>query len=340
MPGVYHGSARWQDFDNDGSLDFLLCGATGNPYNEQPVTKVFRNDGSGSFTQVADLVGVYYGEAVWCDINNDGFPDIIESGSSGNELNRDITTNVYKNQGDGTFLQLSGHMLPPATGSSLGCGDYDNDGYMDILMIGSLDTNFYIPETKLYRNNGDDTFTPENDLAFPGLGYGDVAWADYDQDGFLDVLVAGANAYGGRNCMVYRSTGGTTPNTAPGGPENLQANSDGDLIVFSWEEAFDEITPQPCLTYNLRIGTTPGGCEIMAPLSQPGGQTLNTRSQETWARKMNFPSNFHQALIIGQYKLLTMAGWEVRLSLISLLLLFLSQQKHGFRSVRILWLII
>ena len=83
-------------------------------------------------------------------------------------------------------------------------GDYDNDGDLDILLAGY--NNSVVPISIVYRNDGGGVFT-DIGAALTGVFWGSVtAWGDYDNDGRLDILLAG---YDGYNFVtkVYRSGG-------------------------------------------------------------------------------------------------------------------------------------
>ena len=133
--------------------------------------------------------------ACWLDYNNDGYMDLyLVNGASLERLQGDPhsarTRNyLYRNNGDGTFTDVTEAVGVPGTGWGFGCVavDYDNDGYTDLFI-----TNFGL--NVLYHNNGNGTFTDVTTRA--GVGGGNVwhtgaAFADYDADGFLDLYVAG-----------------------------------------------------------------------------------------------------------------------------------------------------
>ena len=134
------------------------------------------------------------GGAAFLDYNNDGFQDIYfvngtdlpplaEGRSDGVELPRNA---LYRNNGDGTFTDVTMAARVADTGYGMGCavGDYDNDGFPDLYV-----TNF--GANVFFRNNGDGTFTNVT----KGTGTGDARWGascafvDYDNDGFLDLYV-------------------------------------------------------------------------------------------------------------------------------------------------------
>jgi hypothetical protein len=141
------------------------------------------------------LVDVNGEGGCFLDYNNDGYQDIfLVNGSSRQSEARHQLPHDYllRNNGDGTFTDVTAQAHVAATGWQSGCavGDYNNDGFADIYITS------YGPN-KLYRNNGDGTFTEIADAAgvsdphwgFPKWSMG-AAWGDYDNDGRLDLYVA------------------------------------------------------------------------------------------------------------------------------------------------------
>ena len=195
------GSA-WGDYDNDGDLDIVAVGTY------QPHV-LYRNNGDGTFTNVADQAGIADPRGGWgslfADYNNDGYPDlyITRGGWSGAAENT-----LYRNNGDGTFTDVT-HTAGVADPQSSFCAawaDYDNDGYIDLYIangvIGDGAANV------LYRNNGDGTFTNTAEIAGvanTGNSLG-TAWGDYDKDGHIDLHVVN---YGQSN-VLYRNNGDGT----------------------------------------------------------------------------------------------------------------------------------
>ena len=195
------GSA-WGDYDNDGDLDIVAVGTY------QPHV-LYRNNGDGTFTDVAAQAGVADPRGGWgslfADYNNDGYPDlyITRGGWSGAAENT-----LYRNNGDGTFTDVT-HTAGVADPQSSFCAawaDYDNDGYIDLYIangvIGDGAANV------LYHNNGDGTFTNTAEaagVANTGNSLG-TAWGDYDKDGYIDLHVIN---YGQSN-VLYRNNGDGT----------------------------------------------------------------------------------------------------------------------------------
>jgi hypothetical protein len=179
LTGVSQGSVAWGDYDNDGDLDILLTG--------NGISKIYQNNGNDSFSDInAGLTGVTNSSAAWGDYDNDGDLDILLTGESGSE----VISKIYKNNGSDSFADI-GAGLPGVRWCSVAWGDYDNDGDLDILLTGQLGelNPGYI--SKIYKNNGNGSFTN----IYAGLTEiwtgGSTAWGDYDNDGDLDIILTG-----------------------------------------------------------------------------------------------------------------------------------------------------
>ncbi|MBI3193607.1 MAG: VCBS repeat-containing protein, partial [Ignavibacteriae bacterium] len=201
LTGVDNGSADWGDYDNDGDLDVLL---TGN--NAVIISKIYQNTGSG-FTEVfaGSLTGVGYGSSVaWGDYDNDGDLDILLTGQTTADFSGSISK-IYQNTGS-SFTEVFAGSLTGVFNSSVDWGDYDNDGDLDILLTGR--DNALVSISKIYQNIGSG-FAEVFAGSLAGVSYSSVKWGDYDNDGDLDILMAGYY-YEGYNhyiSKIYQNTG-------------------------------------------------------------------------------------------------------------------------------------
>jgi len=210
------------DYDNDGWLDIFLVNGTrleGFPTGKEPISRLFKNNRDGTFTDVTLKAGV--GHAGWgqgvCigDYDNDGYEDLFVT-----YFGRNI---LYHNNGDGTFTNVSEKAGIAGKGNrwNTGCAfvDYDRDGKLDLFVANYIDVDLAtapVPESGpclykgvmvacgppglnggkniLYHNNGDGTFTDVSETSgilqtsgTYGLG---VLTADFDNDGWPDIYVA------------------------------------------------------------------------------------------------------------------------------------------------------
>lgn len=201
--GYYGLAAAWGDYDNDGDLDLFAA-------NDNSPNRLYRNNGDGTFTDVAVEVGVAFSEdgreqscmgVEFEDLDNDGWLDLMVTNFS------DDYNTLYRNSGKGYFTDDS-HRAGLVGGTwrdlSWGVGFYDfnNDGYKDVFVAnghiypqvdrGKLNTS-YRQRNKLYLNTGGPRLENIGAQAGPGLeeakSFRGAAFADFDNDGHIDIAV-------------------------------------------------------------------------------------------------------------------------------------------------------
>lgn len=229
------------DYNNDGLLDiyFTNCAHLPDLDKSSPRfhNRLYRNNGNGTFTDVTESAGMrgnFYSMGVAAaDYDNDGYRDLFVAGANGYQL--------FHNNGNGTFtdvtekagLRRSHPDLAHVFSVAAGWFDYDNDGFLDLIVINYLKWSPEIDVTciskgvkaycspdnyaglpnLLFHNNGDGTFTDVSESSgifkFVGKGMG-VAFADYDGDGFTDIFIAN-DTY--RNFLFHNNGNGTFTET-------------------------------------------------------------------------------------------------------------------------------
>jgi hypothetical protein len=225
------------DIDNDGCMDLFFTNGAAVPTLRKTgpefYNRLYRNNCDGTFTDVTERAGVrgegYSMAAAAADYDNDGLSDLFVAG-----VNRNI---LYHNLGGGRFEDVTAKAglsgVDPKLGKmwsiSAGWLDYDNDGRLDLFVsnyvawdpateprCGPPEQQFYchpnayrgLPN-QLFRNNGDGTFTDVSAASgiakHIGKGMG-IAFADFDQDGFIDIFVANDSV---RSFLFHNQRDGT-----------------------------------------------------------------------------------------------------------------------------------
>jgi hypothetical protein len=180
------------------------------------------------------------------DYNNDGLLDIFfTNGAEIPSLEKSAPgyyNRLFRNNGDGTFTDVTQQAGVAGTGYSMGvaAGDYDNDGSVDLYIAG-------VNRNQLLHNNGDGTFTDVTAKAgvngtVPGLGKAwavTAGWLDYNNDGLLDLFVVNYLDYNiktANHCHVEAVATYCSPNDFQGTPNILYRNN-GDGTFTDVSEA-------------------------------------------------------------------------------------------------------
>lgn len=190
------------DYNNDGLKDiFVLRGAWKGPYGKEP-NSLLRNNGDGTFTDVTKQSGLLSFHptqaATWNDFNNDGWLDLF-IGNESVGLTDMNTSEFYINNKDGTFTEMAAKSNVDITTFVKGVtsGDYDNDGWPDIFISTMTDRKILLRNDGV--RNGYVHFSDRTEKA--GLGECraktfPTCFFDYDNDGWLDLLVCSYDSKG------------------------------------------------------------------------------------------------------------------------------------------------
>jgi len=248
---IFVQGCNFQDIDNDGNLDMLICADTDMPH-------IYVGDGANNWTfnqslipmatvPASDNSGNY--ASIWSDVNNDGYMDMMithcRQGVTNSSDPRRIDQ-VFINNGDYTYTQDVTNwtgLRDGAQGWSTTFGDIDNDGDMDAFVL-NYDVN-----SKLLINNGSGVFTNaisgsgiSNTTSFFGMN---ATFQDFDNDTYLDLLLTGDNHY------LYKGNGNGTfslvsPNPFPYSANTVTSHATGDLNG----DGFLDVYGSYCDVYN------------------------------------------------------------------------------------------
>lgn len=284
------------DYNRDGINDLMYGGGSG-------VTFMKSNESGTGFEQVSFEPYVFCQRTNFIDLNNDGHLDAFSC--------HDVQPNVYfLNDGTGEFDYFQSNVTPGAlslgifpSGGNYGSIwiDYDNDGDQDLFIAkcrgGSSGAKF----NELHRNNGDGTFTDvsvESNLR-DALQTWSAAWADFDNDGDMDVIV-GASSFtdGAHKYMENNGDGTFTDITAGSGWDtNTSTNIEHIAYDFNNDGFVDVMGGGNKIMYNLGDGTfsavsTGFGVSAVGDLNNDGfldfqtGNTLrlNNGNSNNWIK--------------------------------------------------------
>jgi enediyne biosynthesis protein E4 len=225
-PKGFWTGATWGDFNRDGYLDLYICGYvkykpgernesanstqfglevpfTLNPASYEPERNMlFRNNGNGTFTEVAQELGVSNPEgrslsAIWHDFDGDGWPDLYVA--------NDISENkLYLNK-HGTFLDAGRSAWVEEYRGSMGLavGDFDRDGDDDLFISHWIAQGYALYQSLLSEQKGMGLELHFTDVAanmgvgqpsLQKIGWG-ASFVDFDSDGWLDLVVANGSTF-------------------------------------------------------------------------------------------------------------------------------------------------
>ncbi len=214
------------DFNHDGYTDLLMMTNDGTRNVE-----LYLNDrGTGRFTKAPlDFAGVSNGSVMFGDIDGDGWLDIEYTGSD------DATPaalKLYRNLGDGTVQDISADGVTGASAGQSSLGDLDGDGMLDIVSFGTGGdggkvANVYYNAYPSWRS------VKGSDCGLLAASRANPLVADFNGDGFMDIVANGEAAAGGYRTRIYYGShdGNFTLDTAY---PVIAVNQDGGINMGDW----------------------------------------------------------------------------------------------------------
>ena len=198
----------WGDYNNDGFIDLFLAGG-------RAPSMLYRNNGNGTFTlselnKHVALPDTWTGGAVWADYDNDGWKDLYVLAHGANVLLHNEQGRSFKN------VTHAAGVGDTRKGTTAAWGDYNNDGFIDLYVANWA----CLPECqpadpvqasdRLYRNNGDGTFTDISNFLDSTMLQGAAfaaSFVDFDNDGDADIYVVNDKAEHPIGNVLWRNDG-------------------------------------------------------------------------------------------------------------------------------------
>ena len=226
--------ARFVDLDHDGDLDLLLVGGTGRT--------VYRNNLDGTFTEATAAFGLAGGgdarDVVVGDLDGDGRIDLFVANAIGGDA-------LWHNGGVQRFSDATAASGMSGAGGSAATviGDYNNDGFLDLFVASTTGGT-----PTLWRNVGNGTFTRDDRAAAAlravhSTGGVTAAFVDYDNDGWLDLVVAttGATGKNAPSVSLFRNDGtGRFVDRSARIPASVRARGASAIVVTDVDADGDE----------------------------------------------------------------------------------------------------
>lgn len=258
LEGIWNTVALWGDFNGDNYLDILSSGWEGNDSQ-------YRNDSMDFNTLTSVLNSVDGHSADIGDYDMDGDMDIVMLSTNADTAYSCVYRCEEHESEDIWSYSLLAYIQDIESGTSI-WGDYDNDGDLDLFISGTK-TGFET-HSVLYENPEGFAFSPI-ETGIPDLGRSAAAWGDYDNDHDLDIVVTGFGEESPVSMVVRNDR--AIANIVPDSPVRLSTDIYHKKANLAWEPGGDHETSAEGLTYNIRMGTTPGGVDIISPLSLYNG---------------------------------------------------------------------
>ncbi len=290
----------WGDYDNDGNVDLYLSNGT---QSYQWENLLYRNLGNGTFDSVTTAGSITtdvftHGGAAWGDHDNDGYLDMLNGNPftrSGGFFTNYAETKLYVNNQDGTFTDntsMGDAGLESSSDSKIGAvwADFNNDGLLDMLESNAAFLGGQRAFT-MFTNNGDGTYTTyTSNITTQGeSGQAGLSWADFDEDGDMDVVTLSGTVAGNTVLWTNNGTDWDSTNILVGGgatgPNSQSAtwfdyDNDGDLDLYIGLGADDNSNPQNNHLFRNDAGTLVEVTSGVGPIITDGTLTIGTAAAD------------------------------------------------------------
>ena len=265
LPGVAYGQASWADADEDGDKDIVIVGGSA----AEGVSAIFLNEGGGRFVSTdAAIPSLAHATTAWGDYDFDGDEDLFVSG----EGESGYVAQVLRNDEGLLFSDIHAG-IEPVEDAAASWVDIDGDNDLDLVVSGLGRLG---PQTSVYKNTGGDTFG-RSAVNIPGVLKGSHDWADFDEDGDLDLLLTGSDGIfpltmildNKQKGLYFRDAGAALLDVFDGEGDWVDFNGDGDLDIMITGHALDGVQTRMFMNSG-------GGSFLEFPTPLPGVRQSST----------------------------------------------------------------
>ncbi len=230
------GSIAFSDIDGDDDQDLFLAGYSVNG----DISILYNNDGQGNFTEIANtpFLDVHYGSAKFADVDNDGDPDLLLTGTDSLNISN---AKLYTNE-EGIFTEVADTPFFGSSQGSISFADIDGNTFPDVIITGKSITNGI---TQLYTNQ-EGIFSENNFSLFEQVHRSSSSFADVDGDNDPDLLITGLNNSSDQIAKLYINQNGVfnqdTTNNFVGVEHgstafaDVDGDEDTDLLIAGFNE--------------------------------------------------------------------------------------------------------
>ncbi|MEM7655718.1 MAG: VCBS repeat-containing protein, partial [Bacteroidota bacterium] len=216
-------------------------------------------------TTDAPLTPVGKASLAWGDLEQDGLLELLLTGEKAGSPPTPITEVYRYNAGADRFELVPGFTLPPVMEGEAAWGDYDDDGFQDVVLTGTNGGGGEL--TRLFLNDQSSGLLEtafSSDALIDAYAGSQVAWGDIENDGKLDLALIGQTSEGPveRTLILFQNRN-EVANQLPVAPSNLNSTTNADSVVLTWNAP----AQADGFTYNLVIGTAENDGDIKSPLA-------------------------------------------------------------------------
>ncbi|TAD99474.1 MAG: T9SS C-terminal target domain-containing protein [Bacteroidetes bacterium] len=264
LTALHSGTIKTADINSDGYQDLILNGLNS---SKNVQTVMYLNNQSNDFVlQNSNIIGLYKGDFAFADLDQNGFADLVITGSDG----QNDHAKIYLNQ-KGIFTEKNTSSDEPdlqaISKSSVALIDYDSDGWIDVAISGAAADSSV---TLIYKNYDGKEFVSLSEML--PLRNSSLAFGDMNNDKRPDLIASGLyedqDNDGNETTPITQVFANTINdyNDKPSKPSNIKVRIQNQNISLSWNPASDHETKSKSLTYNVFIKNE-NGAFLVSPLA-------------------------------------------------------------------------